>query len=234
MNGGPVSADRRTYLQGLLSVHDSAEAVLCGICVLCVAEVGVTGARVRVLGGTSADGGGAMFHTTDRLGARLDDLASTVGAGPCVDAYTLGRPVLIPNLAADGVRWPGFTADAITAGALAVFSFPLQLGGVRLGVLERHRRLADVGPADRRPAACRRCHRRDLPRPARGGADDAFGVSRHPTRGTPGDGDGRGGSEGEPVGSAVTYPRTCFAHQRTLAEVARDIIERRLWLDSGE
>ena len=25
-----------------------------------------------------------------------------------------------------------------------------------------------------------------------------------------------------------------FVHQRTLAQVAKDIIERRLWLDSGE
>lgn len=97
---------------------------------------------MRVLGGTSADGEGAIAYASDMLGVRLDHLATTVGSGPCIDAYNLARPVLVPDLAANATRWPGFTADAVTAGAAAVFSFPLQIGGVRLGVLELHRRSA--------------------------------------------------------------------------------------------
>ena len=34
------------------------------------------------------------------------------------------------------VRWPGFAADATTAGVAAVFAFPLQIGAIRLGVLD--------------------------------------------------------------------------------------------------
>ena len=134
--------DRRKHLQSLLAEHGNAADLLRGICELCVTELAVSGVRVRVLGGPRADGGGALVYSSDELGARLDDLATTAGSAPCIDAYEFGRPVLVPNLTADGSRWPGFTADAITAGAAAVFSFPLQVGGVRLGVLEMHRRSA--------------------------------------------------------------------------------------------
>jgi GAF domain-containing protein len=232
-----VSADRRKYLQGLLSVHDSAEAVLRGICDLCVSEVGATGARIRVLGGTSADGGGGMVHTTDLLGARLDDLATTVGAGPCIDAYNRGRPVLIPNLAADGARWPGFTADAITAGAAAVFSFPLQLGGVRLGVLELHRSAtgslttAQLTDALLLADAAVDTIFHDLHAVAPLTLSGLVDIQPEVHQAT--------GMVAVDLGVSLSEALLrirghAFAHQMTLAAVAIDIVERRLQLDSGK
>jgi hypothetical protein len=65
----------------------------------------------------------------------LDELQFDLGEGPGQDAYSSGRPVLVPDLRASDGRWPGFAQAAIQRDLLGVFSFPLQLGAVRLGVL---------------------------------------------------------------------------------------------------
>ncbi|MEO6627685.1 MAG: GAF and ANTAR domain-containing protein, partial [Aquihabitans sp.] len=76
----------------------------------------------------------------DSISAAIEDLQFSLGEGPCVDAYEHDRPVIEPNLVDPSVsRWPAFTARAVEAGAQAVFSFPLQLGVVRLGALDLYR-----------------------------------------------------------------------------------------------
>lgn len=211
--------------------------MLRGICDLCVSELAVTGARIRVLGATSAEGGGALAYATDTLGMRLDDLATTAGAGPCIDAYTLGRPVLVADLTADGLRWPGFTADAVAAGVVAVFSFPLQFGGARFGVLELHRGVAgSLTPGQLTDAflladAATDTIFRDLhgvaPMTLPGLVDIQAEV--HQATGM------------VAVDLKVSLPEAmvrirgyAFGQEMTLTEVAKDIIERRLRLDVGE
>ncbi len=87
------------------------------------------------------------------LAAHLEDLQHTLGEGPGVDAVETGRPVSEPDLARPRpVRWVAFGPAALTAGAGALFSFPLRLGAVRLGALTLHEpsagRLADGQHAD--------------------------------------------------------------------------------------
>jgi hypothetical protein len=168
---------------------------------------------------------------------RLDDLAVTVGSAPCFDAFELGRPVLVPSLAADGVRWPGFTADAVTAGAAALFSFPLQVGGVRLGVLEMHRRSAgSLTPAQLTDALLLADAATDTI------FDDLHGVAPLTLSGlvdTQAEVHQATGmvAVDMPVSSAEALLRIrghAFAHHMTLTEVAKEIIERRLRLDDGE
>lgn len=232
-----MSAERRSQLQALLAVHDNAADQLRGICDLCVVELAVSGARVRVLGGTSADGGGALVYASDALGTRLDDLATTAGSGPCIDAFELGRPVLVPNLTLDGARWPGFTADAVTAGAVAVFSFPLQVGGVRLGVLEMHRRSAgSLTPAQLTDAflladAATDAIFDDVHRVAPLTLSRLVDIQPEVHQAT-----GMVAVDMK-VSLAEALLRIrghAFAHQMTLVQVAKEIVERRLRLDSGE
>lgn len=47
--------------------------------------------------------------------------------------------MLVGDPAADPTRWLGSGPEALTAGAAAVFSFPLQVGAVQLGTLDLHR-----------------------------------------------------------------------------------------------
>lgn len=78
--------------------------------------------------------------TTDRVSSLIEELQYTLGEGPCVDAYHLDRPVLEPDLAdPDTPRWLAFTPPAVEAGARAIFGFPLQVGAVRLGALDLYR-----------------------------------------------------------------------------------------------
>ena len=74
--------------------------------------------------------------STDAISARIEELQYTLGEGPCVDAYQLDHPVLEPDLA-DPIeaRWLAFSSAAVDAGARAVFGFPLQVGAVRLGAM---------------------------------------------------------------------------------------------------
>lgn len=235
--GGVVSADRRKHLQDLLADYHNAADLLRGICDLCVAEVAVSGARVRMLGATSANGGGALVYSSDELGVRLDDLAVTVGSAPCIDAFELGHPVLVPDLTTDGGRWPGFTADAVTEGAAAVFSFPLQVGGVRLGVLEMHRRSAGSLTSPQLTDAL-------LLADAATDTifDDIHGVAPLTL---PGLVDIQAEVH-QATGMVAVDMRVslaeallrirghAFARHMTLTEVAKEIIERRLRLDNGE
>jgi hypothetical protein len=91
---------------------------------------------------------------TDGAALTLEDLQFTLGEGPCVDASQSGRPVLQPDLAATAPRrWPAFADGALDAGVAAVFAFPLQVGAIRVGVLDLYRETPGIlSPADLRRA----------------------------------------------------------------------------------
>ncbi|MDO5752074.1 MAG: GAF and ANTAR domain-containing protein [Arthrobacter sp.] len=81
-----------------------------------------------------------ILAATDGPAGILEELQFTLGEGPCIDASVSRRPVLQPELGRTGYsRWPGFTAGALEAGVKAVFAFPLQVGGIRIGVLDLYR-----------------------------------------------------------------------------------------------
>jgi hypothetical protein len=85
-------------------------------------------------------GPGAVLASTDAAATVLETLQFTLGEGPCMTSSSRGRPVLVPDLGTTGrVRWPAFTAGALDAGVRAVFAFPLQVGGIKLGVLDIYR-----------------------------------------------------------------------------------------------
>ncbi|WP_246486848.1 GAF domain-containing protein [Kribbella qitaiheensis] len=103
----------------------------------CAAALPVTGVGLVWMTNT---GPGSMLAATDGPARVLEELQFTLGEGPCVESSTTGRPVLHPDLERTGAaRWPGFTAGALEAGVRAVFAFPLQVGGIRVGVLDLYR-----------------------------------------------------------------------------------------------
>ena len=80
-----------------------------------------------------------MF-ASDARAAAVEEIALTVGEGPCIDACS-GAIVLVPDLAAAEyqARWPAFAPAAWAAGVRAAFSLPLQIGGIRLGSMNLYR-----------------------------------------------------------------------------------------------
>lgn len=103
------------------------------LCQVCAEVTGVTGAGIMLMAGDVARG---SVCTTDTVSALIEQLQYDLGEGPCVDAYHQDRPVAEPDLASpESPRWLAFTGPAVDAGARAVFGFPLQVGAVRLGAL---------------------------------------------------------------------------------------------------
>jgi GAF domain len=104
---------------------------------LCARTLPVSGVGLALM---TDDGPAGTVAASDGGALQLEELQFTLGQGPCVDASRTGRPVLAPDLASTSPRsWPQFGAGADTAGLRAVFAFPLQVGGIRLGVLDLYR-----------------------------------------------------------------------------------------------
>lgn len=115
------------------------------LCRTAARDLAVHGAGLWIVTG---DGVQQLVAATDGLARSLEELQFTTGEGPCLDAYTARRPVLQPDLAAQP-RWPVFGPAALAAGAAAVFSFPLAVGDIRVGVLDLYRTVpGDLSPSD--------------------------------------------------------------------------------------
>ncbi|WP_260845091.1 ANTAR domain-containing protein [Streptomyces sp. SLBN-31] len=110
------------------------------VCTAAVAALPVGGA------GLSAMSRAAPSHplcSTDDISERLEELQLTMGEGPCVDAFLHGSAVLTPDLLTRDLqdRWMVFAEAALEAGARAVFALPLQIGAISPGVLDLYARV---------------------------------------------------------------------------------------------
>ncbi|MEY9933217.1 hypothetical protein ABH926_007870 [Catenulispora sp. GP43] len=111
---------------GLSHLASATVAVIMGVDGIC-AGVGAGPA------GTVAAWGGEAVST------EVEDLQFTLGEGPSRDAAATGVPVLTPDLADALVRWPVFAPAAMGLGARALFVFPLRIGAIGVGTMLAHR-----------------------------------------------------------------------------------------------
>ncbi|HET9061510.1 MAG TPA: GAF and ANTAR domain-containing protein [Acidimicrobiales bacterium] len=129
MNG---TAERRARILVMLARagHPVQTKSLCRVS----AEVtGATGAGIMLMSGNTP---GGSLCTTNEMSDVIEQLQYALGEGPCVDAYQQDTPVLEADLAnARTRRWPAFSPPALRAGVAAVFGFPLHIGATRLGAL---------------------------------------------------------------------------------------------------
>lgn len=103
----------------------------------CAAETNAAGVGISL---TTEHGAEAILAATDEVALRLEELQFSYGEGPCKTTIETRSPVLQSDLALTGyLQWPLFTEGAVSAGARAVFAFPLRFGNVHLGALELYR-----------------------------------------------------------------------------------------------
>ena len=101
-------------------------------CSVCVSLLDVDGAGITLLGGDRA---GPVCVSNSRMAA-LEEWQFTVGEGPCRDAFARGQPVFAPRFdSATRSRWPSFADLADTSGIGSVFAYPLATNGSKVGVL---------------------------------------------------------------------------------------------------
>jgi ANTAR domain len=113
------------------------------VCLACVAGSRLDGAAFTVMTSSLAR---ETLCASDAVIAAVEELQFSVGEGPCLDAFTIGRPVLISDLGAAwaAIRWPVFAAEVAAQRIGGLFAFPMQLGAITGGVCELYRR--DPGP----------------------------------------------------------------------------------------
>ena len=128
--------------QAVLSVdRDSGDESMVAkqICQACVEGVDIDGASMSLL---TAKVSRETLWATDATAMLLEELQFSLGEGPCMQAASSGRAVLIPDLchSPDVARWPMFAAAVAEQTAVgALFVVPLQWGVINLGVLDLYR-----------------------------------------------------------------------------------------------
>jgi GAF domain-containing protein len=122
--------------------EDGVAGFLRRLCAAAVPALAASGAGLSVMADNEVRG---LTAASDPAAERIEELQFVLGEGPCIDAFATRRPVLIPDLSDGSMgRWPGYTPAVREAGVRAVFAFPLQVGAGRLGVLDVFR--ARPGP----------------------------------------------------------------------------------------
>ena len=110
------------------------------ICELCARLLGVNGAGISMV---TVTGNRGVVCATDEVSARIEDLQFTLGEGACVEAVTGGVPVMVDDLHQSGdmavERWPAFREGAAAAGVRALFALPLRIAGISVGALDLYR-----------------------------------------------------------------------------------------------
>jgi hypothetical protein len=135
-------ADRRLELWGELAAHAAARGARVSVADLCTVAAGsgqLSGAWVAAARNQEPE---FVMCATDPICERLAELQLMLGEGPCHDVLASAAPVLAADLddAESSRRWPAFTPEAREDGAGAVFAFPLIIGAIRAGVLGLYRR----------------------------------------------------------------------------------------------
>jgi ANTAR domain len=136
-----VADDRRAAIWGLVAAHTAAgerPVSVADVCTVAVAAAQVSGAWVSAASGPAPD---FVMCVTDPVCEQVAELQQMLGEGPCRDAAACAAPVLAGDLDDEesGCRWPAFTPAARKLGAAAVFAFPLTIGAIRAGVMGLYR-----------------------------------------------------------------------------------------------
>ena len=112
------------------------------ICRACIEGLDIDGAVISVL---TASVSRETLWASDATAQQLEDLQFGLGEGACMQAAETGLPVLVPDLrdSTEVARWPIFAAAVAEQTTVrALFALPLQWGVINLGVLDLYRSTA--------------------------------------------------------------------------------------------
>lgn len=234
-----VFVDRLSVvLAAMASVDGGAPSVIDRVCVAAVSLLSLSGAGISLMVEGQLRGSAGVSEAGI---AAVQELQLELGEGPCVESWSRNEPVWEPDLAEPvTVRWPSFAQAGVEAGVRAVFAYPLHIGAIRIGVLVLYR--DRPGGLDAEELA------RALVL-----ADLASQVVLAVQAGAPAD-SVHELLAGEPPHWAEVHQATgmvsaqlevsideafvrlrahAFADRRSLRDVARDVVARRLRLDGG-
>jgi hypothetical protein len=107
------------------------------LCAPFVELLPVTGGSISVFG---LPGRELTICSSDPVAARMEELQFDLGEGPHWVVARTGLPVMSPDLAkGDHQDWPMFASAVADLGVAALFAFPLTMGEVIVGVVDLYR-----------------------------------------------------------------------------------------------
>jgi hypothetical protein len=112
------------------------------LCLACVDVLPVDGAAIAL---AVAPARWEALSASDTGTARTEAQQALAGEGPAFDAVRTGSAVAVSNLATMSDRWPGFAAALDPNVSGAMFAFPMTLGATAVGALDLYR--GTPGPA---------------------------------------------------------------------------------------
>ena len=136
-----MAEDRLAVLWAMVAAQAAAggrRVSVADVCTVAARSAEMSGGWVAA---TSDQGPDFVICVTDPVCERLAELQLTLGEGPSHDVLASGGPVLAADLGdvQSARRWPGFAEQARLLGAEAVFAFPLTIGAIRAGVMGMYR-----------------------------------------------------------------------------------------------
>jgi GAF domain-containing protein len=84
-----------------------------------------------------ADGSGHLqvMTTTSEAADIVEIMQLAADSGPCIDCFTTGLPVSVPDIGTDSGAWPEFRAAALAQGFRMVHATPMKLRGQVIGTM---------------------------------------------------------------------------------------------------
>lgn len=212
------------------------------LCEACVRLFSVDAAAISlVFEGTNT---GTLGSSGPRARA-IDELQFTLGEGPCLDSVAERTPVMVVDLADPANRrWPAYSPAMLAQDIRGVFAMPVLVAGQYLGALDLFRAEPGLLNGDHLAGALIAAELAEMP------FLDVIGIDLHAAVTDP-----RSAAWAElhalsraevsqatgmlvaqlnvePAVALVRLRAHAYATGRTATEVARDILDRRLFLDA--
>ena len=197
----------------------------------------VTGAAISTIGELAAP---ETLCATDAAAARLDEVQFDLGEGPCWEALATGRPVFERDVrTSTRGAWPAFIEAVRDLPVRGMFAFPLTIGRLNVGIidlyseqptdlLDRHQRDAEALAS----IAARQILRELVMRSGDEEEDDPAGeFSRRSIHQATGMVLAQLNVTADDAG--LILRAHAYASDRSLQEVADDVLARRLDFASG-
>lgn len=142
--------DRMRFDQAVRDLSKSTDR-RANLCAPFLSVLPVSGVSISVLGGVA---GPATVCSSNRLATRLDELQFDLGEGPCWQALASRRPVLTEDISAKNPSdaWPALVRALSDERVSSIFAFPLAVGTLGIGAVdlytEEPARLEEIDVAD--------------------------------------------------------------------------------------
>ncbi|WP_245192911.1 ANTAR domain-containing protein [Amycolatopsis alba] len=110
-------------------------------CVVCGDVLEAAGVGLTLVAG---EGLAEPVFATDERSRELEDLQFTLGEGPALEVLCEGMLIVVTDVTSSeaALRWPVFAPEAIDRGVKSIIAVPIQVGAIKVGVVDCYRELA--------------------------------------------------------------------------------------------